>query len=201
MRAALSLPSAPLDAALGGVLLANMLEGWLASESSFSVTVEATDELEDHRTAPEQTGLYICAPVNDRPSAPPSGEHGAPVCAAPEGPGTGLERSRDPHPRSGPGGIGCPDGGAAGLQDLGGGCLDGPSGRCLCLGSLAAGALEPRLASAAGVVRAHRNTRGRRRWLLRFGGLQRWTAPGTQRDDGPGRVAFFARPPPRRQAQ
>src|ERR1700737_2008495 len=138
MRAALSLPNAPLDAVLGGVLLANMLEGWLASESSILATGEA-DELEDQRTAQKQTGLYICAPVDVGPSAPPSGEHGATVCAAREGPGTGLERSGDPHPRSGPGDIGCPDGRAAGLQDLGGGCLNGPSGRCLCLGVLAAG--------------------------------------------------------------
>ena len=49
--------------------------------------------------------------------------------------------------------------GRDGLQDLGGGCLDGASGRGVCFGSLAAGALESRLASAAGVVRAHR-----RRW-------------------------------------
>ena len=87
----------------------------------------------------------------------------------------GWSESADPHAGSGPGQDGDRDGEAGGLQDLGGGCLDGPSGRGVCVGSLAAGALESRLASAAGVVRAHRNAGDRRRWLLRSGGFQRRT--------------------------
>ena len=51
----------------------------------------------------------------------------------------------------------------------------GQVGAVFALGSLAAGALESRLASAAGVVRAHRNAGDRRRWLLRSGGFQRRT--------------------------
>src|SRR5882724_5830512 len=49
----------------------------------------------------------------------------------------------------------------------------GPSGCSVCTGSLAIGALESRLASAAGVVRTHRDAGDRRRRLLRSVGFQR----------------------------
>src|ERR1022692_3062032 len=56
-----------------------------------------------HRTTPEQTRLHLCAPVDECPSAPPPGEHGAPVCTAHDGAGVGLERIGDSHARPGPG--------------------------------------------------------------------------------------------------
>ena len=65
------------------------------------------------------------------------------------------------------------DDAAGGLQDFSGGCLDGPGGRGVCPGSLAPGALESRLASAAGAVRAHLHAGDRRGWLLRPGRFQR----------------------------
>ena len=177
MSEALSALHAPIDPGLGGVLLANMLASWLDRQSAaVTATAEASDESQDQGTSPEQTGLHLLTPVDAGPSAPPSGEHGAPVCTAREGAGTGLERIPDSHARPGPGKDGNGDDGAGGLQDLGGGCLDGPSGRGVCPGSLATGALESRLASAAGAVRAHRHAGDRRRWLLRSGGLQRRTA-------------------------
>src|SRR5712692_2108107 len=141
---------APIDAALGGVLLANMVEAWLAGNPDRLPSMEATDESQDHGTTPQQAGLHLCAPVDPRPGAPPSGKHGAPVCAASDGAGTGLERIGDPHARPGPGNDGDRDDQAGGFQDSGCGCLDGSSGRGVCTGSLAAGALESRLASAAG---------------------------------------------------
>jgi len=164
---------APIDAGLGGVLLANMVEAWLAGNPDGLASAEAADESQDHGTTPEQTRLHLCAPVDECPGAAPSGKHGAPVCTADDGAGAGLERIGDSHARPGPGHDGYRDDQAGGFQDFGGGCLDGSSGRGVCAGSLAAGALESRLASAAGVVCAYRDTGDRRRRLLRSGGFQR----------------------------
>src|SRR5438105_7113819 len=163
----------PIDVKLGGVLLANMLAGWLEGNSNFSVTEEAADEPEDYGTPPEQTCLHLSAPVNAGASAPSSGEHGTPVCPAREGAGTGLERADDPHSRPGSGDVGGTDNGAGRLQDPGSGSLDGSGGCGVCLGGLAAGALECRLASPAAVVRTHRNAGDRRGRLLRSIRFQR----------------------------
>src|SRR5439155_1577894 len=80
--------------------VANMLENWLDFPSNVWTTAEVTDEPENLGTATEQTGLRLCASVDACPSAPPSGEHRASVCAATESRGTGLERNVDPHARS-----------------------------------------------------------------------------------------------------
>jgi hypothetical protein len=95
--------SAPFDTERGSLLLANMLSAWLDCEPGLDATAEASDEPKDHRTAPEQTGVRLSTPVDHGPSASPSREHRAAVCSAPEGPGTGLERSCHPHPRPLPG--------------------------------------------------------------------------------------------------
>ena len=68
-----------------------------------TANAEARDESPRSRATPQQAGLHLPAPVDAGPSSPPSGEHRAPVCAAREGAGTGLERIRDSHPRPGPG--------------------------------------------------------------------------------------------------
>src|SRR6266567_9184701 len=119
---------ASIDAGLGGVLLANMVEAWLAGNLDCLASAEATDEPQDHRTAPEQAGLHLCAPVDQCPGTPPSGEHRAPVCTANDGAGTGLERIGDSDARPGPGHDGDRDDPTRGFQDSGSGCLDGPSG-------------------------------------------------------------------------
>src|SRR5271169_1897378 len=189
---------APIDPDLGGVLLANMLEAWLDAYPYDLATAEVTDELEDHRTAPEQTRLHLCAPVDARSSPPPSGEHRAPVCPATEGTGTGLARSDRPHTRSRPGDIGGSDDGAHGFQDLGSRCFDGASGSSICSGGLATGTLECRLVSTAGVVRPDPDAGDRRRRLLRSSGFQRWTVVRAQGDHGASGVALSTRAPPRR---
>src|SRR6266566_4871575 len=107
----------PTDPQLASMIVANMLENWLAFTPNALTTAEVTDEPENLRTAAEQTGLRLCASVDACPSAPPSGEHRASVCAATESRGTGLERNVDPHPRSRFGNIRCPHDGANGLQD------------------------------------------------------------------------------------
>ena len=48
---------APLETALAGVLLANMLEAWLDAEPNVSVATEVFDEPQNHRAASEQTCL------------------------------------------------------------------------------------------------------------------------------------------------
>src|ERR1051325_12092567 len=84
-----------IDAGLGGVLLANMVEAWLVGNSDDVTSVEADSELQNHGTTPEQTGLHLRPPVHAGSGAAPSGEHGTPVCVARDGAGTGLERIGD----------------------------------------------------------------------------------------------------------
>src|SRR6266446_6302536 len=191
-------PSAPFDHKRGGLLLANMLSAWLDGEPSGEATAEAVHEPKDRRPSPQPIRLCLPAPVDARPSAPSSGEHGTPVRVAREGAGTGLERSFDPHPRWGPRQVRNADGGTGGLQDVGGRCLDGPSGRRVCLGSLPTFALGLGLASTAGVVCPDPNSGDRRGWLLRSGRFQRRTFVRPAGDYGPGRAPFFAHAPPGR---
>src|ERR1700737_2784377 len=155
-------PRAPFDSKQGGLLLANMLSAWLDGEPSGEATVEAVHEPQDRRTSPQPIRLCLPAPVDARPSAPSSGEHGAPVCAAREGGGTGLEPSCDPPPRWGSRKVGNADCRTGGFQAVSGRCLDGTSGRCVGLGSLPVIALGLGLASTAGAVCPHSNTGGRR---------------------------------------
>src|ERR1700730_4328973 len=149
---------ATIDASLGGVLLANMLEGWLDGDRTVLPTTETADELEDCRTSSKQTGLHLSTPIDAGSSTPPSGEHGTPVCTAGDGDGVGLERILDPHTRPRLGKNWDGDNKARRLQDPGCGCLDGSGRGCVCVGSLATSPLESRLASTAGVVCAHHNS-------------------------------------------
>src|ERR1700730_19100204 len=107
----------PIDAGLGGVLLANMVEAWLVGNPNGVTSAEVANELQDHGTTPEQTGLHLCPPVDECPGAPPPGKHGAPVCIANDGAGAGLERIGGSNARPGPredggGGAGSGGGGA-----------------------------------------------------------------------------------------
>src|SRR5215467_6346964 len=198
MRPAASGLPTPIDVRVGGLLLANMLLAWLDDDPEVLSTREVSHESQDRRTSPEPTSLRVFTPVDTEPSPPPSGEHGASVCTAPEGAGTGLERIPDPHAGSGPGQVGHRNGSTGGLQDFGGGGLNGASGGGVCLGGLAAGTLQSGLASASGAVRPHRNAGDRRRWLLRSSGFQRRTFARIEGRHGPGGTSFFARAPPRR---
>src|SRR5215472_9717363 len=96
MSESLAALHAPIDVGLGGVLLANMLAGWLDGDPKVLLPGEAADESQDHRTPPQQTGLCVCSSVDAGTSPRPSREHGAPVCPAGESTGTGLERAGDP---------------------------------------------------------------------------------------------------------
>ena len=59
MRESLPAPHAPIDVGLGGVLLANMLVGWLDADPKLLPTGEAADEFQDYRTPPQQTSAEI----------------------------------------------------------------------------------------------------------------------------------------------
>src|SRR5215510_280646 len=92
----------PIDVGMGGALLANMLERWLDGAPSMA-RVEHAHDREDLRRPPSPAGLHLPAPVDARPSAPPSGKHGASIYLAREGDRLGLERGHHSHPRPGSG--------------------------------------------------------------------------------------------------
>src|SRR5215472_10318156 len=117
MRPAVSALPIPTDVRVGGMLLANMLVAWL-DEEVLSTGEEASNESQDCRTSPEPTSLRVFKPVYAQPSPPPSGEHGASVCTAREGAGTGLERIPDPHAGSRPGQDGHRNGSTGGFSRL-----------------------------------------------------------------------------------
>src|SRR5258708_33166051 len=108
-----------IDPQLASMIVANMLENWLDFSPNALTTAAVTDEPENLRTAAEQTGLHLCASVDGCPSAPPSREHRASVCAAKESSGTGVERNVDPHPRSGFVSSWFPYDATRGLEDTG----------------------------------------------------------------------------------
>src|SRR5260370_36627192 len=150
-----------IDVELGGVLLANMLAGWLAGDRERSSSVDVGDEYHDQPATPEQDRLCVCAPVDTGAGPSPSGEHGAPVCAERESLGTGLERFDGSDSGPGSGQVRSTDNGAGGFQDSGSGSLAGGGGRMVCAGGLATGEIAFRLASIAGVVSTDRYTGGR----------------------------------------
>src|ERR1035441_3584163 len=201
MSETLSALPAPMDARLGGVLLANMLAAWLDGNPEVLSTAETADEPENYRASPEQTGLRLSTTVNAGAGTPSSGEHGTSVCSPSEGGGTGLERVSDPHAGPGLGKDGDRDDCLRGLQDPGGRCFDGPGGRGFCIGSFTAGPLESGLASTAGTVCAHLHAGDRRRRLLRSSGFQRRPSARLERDYGPSGITFFERAPPGRACQ
>src|ERR1700674_544177 len=163
----LSLTHYCIDPQLAGVLIANMLESWLTADSALAPPRETVDEHEDHRTPPQQAGVHLYPPVDTGPGTAPSGEHRAPVRVEGQGAGAGLAANVDPDPGPRPRPVRRPDDGARGLQDAGGGCLDGTGGRGVCAGGVTPGALEPGLASPARVVCSHTYPGHRRRWMLR----------------------------------
>jgi len=181
MSESLAAALVPIDVELGGAFLANMLACWLDGDRKSSFSLEVADQYRDQRATPEQDRLCVCTPVDAGAGPSPSGEHGAPVCAEREGLGVGLERSVGSDSGPGPGQVRSTDNGPRGFQDTGGGSLDGASGRSVCAGSLATGALEFRLASIAGVVCTDQYAGDRRRWLLQPGRFQRWPSFGLEK--------------------
>jgi hypothetical protein len=192
--------TAHFDLRDGATLLANMLIALVDADSSFMST-QANDEHPDHQRAPQQAGVHLRASVDPGAGAPQPGEHRTPIRPAGQGVGPGVAATIGTCAGPGSGPVGRPDERARGLQDLGVGRGDGPGRRGVCAGSVASGAVEPRLAPPAGAVRADAHAGDRCRWLLRPGRLQRRAAVGSEGHDGAGRAAFSARAPPGRQAE
>src|SRR5580693_10352049 len=191
----------PIDVELGGAFLANLLAAWIDGDRQSSFSVEAADEYRDQRATAEQDRLCVCAPVDPGAGPSPSGEHGAPVCLEGEGLAIGLERFDGSDSGPGSGQVRSTDNGTGGLQNAGGGSIDGAGWRGFCAGGLATGALEFGLASLAGTVCADRHAGDRRRWLLQPGRFQRRALVGIEGDDGSGRTSSVARALPWWQAQ
>src|SRR5438309_850452 len=90
MRDRSLLSPALLDMRMAATLLANMLADWRKREQV--PTPEVCNEPQDHPPPPEQAGIRLPTPIHAGPSAKSPAEHGAAVCSAGKGPGTGLER-------------------------------------------------------------------------------------------------------------
>src|SRR5258708_18763841 len=131
-----------IDVESGGVLLANMLAGWLDANGESSFSVEVANEYHDQRAAPEQDCVCVCASVDVGAGPSPSGEYRASVCSAGESTGHGLERAVGSDSVRGSGQVRSTDNGSGGFQDSGSGSLDGPGGRSFCAGGFATDALE-----------------------------------------------------------
>jgi hypothetical protein len=184
-----------IDLQIAGVLIANMLEDWLAAEKSLKPCSEESghDQHQDCRASSAEAGVRLCPAVEPCAGPISSGEHGAAICTPQQSDRTGLEGVADPDSGWRPWPLGCPDDRPRGLQGVGHRRLDGESGRGILAGGFPAGAFESRLASTDRIVCDDGNAGHRRGWLLRTGKLQRWLATGAQGHDGPGRVAFSAR--------
>ena len=189
----------PFDLRVGARLLANMLIDLI--DGNPALVAEVSHEHDDHACTPEQTGVHLHPAIDVGAGAPQPGEHRAAICTPGQGAGTGLAIEVDSGVGPGSGDVGRTECGPRGLQDLGGGRLDGSGRSSVCAGSVSAGTFQPRLASTAGVVRVDAHLGDRRRRLLRPCRLQRRTAARPEGHDGPSRTAFLARAPPGRQAE
>src|SRR5438270_5620243 len=165
---------AALDIAKAGVILANMIESYLAGGALPSNPEGAEhDDLQDRRSTSVAGSLHLHSSIDDGAGPLQPGEHRAPVQSGEQGTVSRLELGADPGPRPGSRPVGCADDQSRGLQDAGQRRGHEPSRGDLLPGSFAAGAIEPGLASPARVVRHHRHARDRRGRLLRSSRVQR----------------------------
>src|SRR3984893_751832 len=161
---------AALDIAKAGAILANMIESYLAGGAPPSNPEGADhDDLQDCRSTFVAPSLHLHSSVDDGAGPLQPGEHRAPVQSGKQGTVPRLELRANPNPRPGSRTVRCANDQSRGLQDAGQRRSHGPSRCDLLPGSLAAGALQPGLASPTRVVRNHRYTRDRRGRLLQSG--------------------------------
>src|SRR6516225_12151086 len=104
-----------------------MADAWLRAEAPMNLPTEAEHAGEDYRVSPTETRLRVSTAVEPGPGSPSPGEYAAAVRTQGPGAGVGLERECDPHPGPGLGPLGGPGGRSRGLQDSGGGGIDGAS--------------------------------------------------------------------------
>ncbi len=159
---------ASLDLAKAGVIIANMIESYLAGGATLPDPEGADhDALEDCRSSSVAESLHLHSPVDDEPGPLQSGKHRTSIQSGEPSGVARLDAGADPDPRRGSRPLGQAGDPSRRLQDS---CQRCGNGSCRCnllFGSLAPGTLEQGLASAAGAVRGHPHIGIRRRWLLR----------------------------------
>src|SRR6202035_3799715 len=188
---------AALDIAKAGVILANMIESYLAGGAPPSNPEGAEhDDLQDRRSTSVAGSLHLHSSIDDGAGPLQPGEHRAPVQSGEQGTVSRLELGADPDPRPGSRPVGCADSQSRGLQDASQRRGHEPSRGDLLPGSFAAGAIEPGLASPARVVRHHRHARDRRGRLLRSSRVQRRACARHEGHVRSGRAAHHPRAPP-----
>src|SRR5215471_4216040 len=180
---------AALDFAKAGVIVANMIESYLAA-GALPPNPEGADNVEhqDCRSSSDAARLHLHSAVDTGAGAFQSREHRAPVQSSEPSKGAGLDAEADPNPRRGSRPIGTADDQTRRLQDP---CERRGYGasRCdLLSGVLPPSTLEQGLASIIGALRHHQNTGVRRRWLLRPVRLQRQPRPWHERHVRSGRT-------------
>src|ERR1700676_1506172 len=94
---------AALDIAKAGVILANMIESYLAGGAPPSNPEGAEhDDLQDRRSTSVAGSLHLHSSIDDGAGPLQPGEHRAPVQFGEQGGGPRLEPAADPNPRSRP---------------------------------------------------------------------------------------------------
>src|ERR1700693_5880580 len=133
---------AALDIAKAGVILANMIESYLAGGAPPSNPEGAEyDDLQDRRSTSVAGSLHLHSSVDDGAGPLQPGEHRGPVQSGEQGAGSRLEPAADPNPRSRPRSVRRANDQSRGLQDVGQRCGHGPSRGDLLPRSFAPGAL------------------------------------------------------------
>ena len=180
------------DFAKAGAILADMVASYLAAGAPpFNPEGADDDEFEDCRSTPGAAGLHLHPPVDDGTGSLQPGKHGAPIQSEDQGQVTRLEAGADPHPRPGSRPIRERDDQSGRLQGLGRRSGYGTGWRNLFLGSVAASAIEPGLASPPGALRHHQHARDRRGRLLQSGRVQRWACIGDEGYVRPSGIAII----------
>src|SRR6266853_572460 len=158
----MDLAVAALDFTKAGAILADMVESYLAAGASpFEPEGADNDDLQDCRSTSVTGSLHLHSSVDDGAGPLQPGEHGAPIQSGEQSPVSRLESGADPGSRPGSRPVRRANDPSRRLQGSGQRCRHGASRCDLLPGSLAPGALEPRLASPARVMRHHGNTRDR----------------------------------------
>src|ERR1700694_2005853 len=143
------------DIAKAGVILANMIESYLAGGVPPSNPEGAEhDDLQDRRSTSVAGSVHLHWSIDDGAGPLQSGEHRAPVQSGEQGTVSRLEFGADPDPRPGSRPVGCADNQSRGLQDAGQRRGHEPSRGDLLPGSFAAGAVKSGRASPSR-VRCH----------------------------------------------
>src|ERR1700720_4968832 len=111
---------ATLDIAKAGVILAHMIESFLAGGAPPSNPEGAEhDDLQDRRSTSVAGSLHLHSSIDDGAGPLQPGEYRVPVQSGEQGTVSWLELGADPDPRSGSRPVGCTDNQSRGLQDAG----------------------------------------------------------------------------------